>query len=219
MCKPCLSALTALPEADLARFDIGRVYMMRLTQRGDTTTEIRAGYHAGDGRKTLCGKKDGPWALTEREPRTKQCFVCDHRRRWNARDDDPNILSPRPVTPMKVLVDAGPLDPRLVEMLEAHPESLDARHAAEPLDDDAIWTNRWHDQHRRAEPIGRFTGSAGPLKPQPDRWLQWTISDRLEFGLDLEDALKRVPEWANDIERATTLYRRWSKESDGRKGR
>ena len=166
MCKPCLSALTALPEADLARFDIGRVYMMRLTQRGDTTTEIRAGYHAGDGRKTLCGKKDGPWALTEREPRTKQCFVCDHRRRWNARDDDPNILSPRPVTPMKVLVDAGPLDPRLVEMLEAHPESLDARHAAEPLDDDAIWTNRWHDQHRRAEPIGRFTGSAGPLKPR-----------------------------------------------------
>lgn len=216
MCKACLSALAALPEADLARFDIGRVYMMRLTQRGETATVIRAGYHAGDGRKTLCGKKDGPWALTEREPRTKQCFVCDHRRRWNARDDDPNILSPRPVTPIKVLVDAGLLDPRLVAMLEAHPESLDARHAAEPLNDDVIWTNKWQDLHRRAWPIGRFTGSTGPLKSQPDRWQQWTISDRLEFGLEVNDALKRLPDWANDIERATALYRRWAKEPDRR---
>jgi excisionase family DNA binding protein len=219
MCKPCLSALVALPEADLERFDIGRVYMMRLTLRGETATVIRAGYHAGDGRKTLCGKKDGPWALTEREPRTKQCFVCDHRRRWDARDDDPNILSPRPVTPMKVLVDAGPLDPRLVEILGAHPESLDARHAMEPLDDDAIWTNKWHDLHHRAEPIGRFTGPPGPLTSQPDRWLEWTISDRLGFGLDVDDALKRMPGWANDVERATALYARWAKEPGGRKAR
>ncbi len=217
MCKSCLSALAALPDADLSRFDIGQVYMMRLSLRGASATVIRAGYHAGDGRKTLCGKKDGPWALTEREPRTKQCFVCDHRRRWNARDDEPNILTPRPVTPMKVLVDAGPLDPRLVEMLEAHPQSLDARQATEPLDDNLIWSNRWQDAHQRAERIGRFTGPQGPFKPRPDRWLEWTISDRLGYGLTVADALERMPGWAIDVERAMALYAKWAKESPGRK--
>lgn len=218
MCKGCLTAIAALPEADLARFEIGQVYMMRLSLRGESATVIRAGYHAGDGRKTLCGKKDGPWALTEREPRTKQCFVCDHRLRWIARDDDPNILTPRPVTPMKVLVDAGPLDPRLVEMLEAHPQSLDARQSTEPLDDNLIWSNRWQGAHQRAERIGRFTGPQGPFKPRPDRWLEWTISDRVGFGLTVADALERMPGWASDVERAMALYAKWAKEPGGRKG-
>jgi excisionase family DNA binding protein len=218
MCKTCMTALAAISEADLIRFGVDDVYMLRLTYRGETATPIRAGYHSGDGRRTLCGKKDGPWALTERAPSATRCFVCDHRARWNARDDDPNRLTPRPLTPMKVLVDAGPLDPRLVEMLEAHPQSLDARQATEPLDDNVIYSNRWHNVHHRGERIGRFTGPPGPLTPQPDRWLQWTISDRLGFGLTVADALERMPDWANDVERATDLYAKWAKGAPHRRG-
>ena len=217
MCKTCLTALAALPEADLARFGVDHAYMLRLTNRGGTATPIRAGYHSGDGRRTLCGKKDGPWALTERAPSTTKCFECDHRMRWNARDDDPNILTPRPITPMKVLVDAGPLDPRLVDMFAAHPESLDGRHATEPLTDDLIWSNRWQELHHHAERIALFTGPPGPMRSQPNRWQQWTISDRLEFGLSTADAVARMPEWARDIERANALYTKWAKETPGSK--
>ena len=213
MCKTCMTALAAIPEADLARFGVGRAYMLRLIRRGETATPIRAGYHSGDGRRTLCGKKDGPWALTERAPTAAKCFECDHRERWNARDDDASMLTPRPFTPIKVLVDAGPLDPRLLEMFEAHPESIDARHAAEPLSDDLIWSKGWQEAHHQAERIAQFTGPPGPLKTQPDRWQQWTISDRLKFGLSTADAIARMPEWARSIERANVLYLRWAKEA------
>ena len=211
MCRTCITALAAVSEADLSAFGVERAYMLRLTHRGETATPIRAGYHSGDGRRTLCGKKDGPWALTERAPSATKCFECDHRERWNARNDDPNSLSPRPFTPIKVLVDVGPLDQRLVEMFEAHPESLDARQATEPLSDDLIWSNRWQELHHRAERIARFTGPPEPVKSQAGRWQQWTISDRLKFGLSVADALARMAGWARDIERANALYARWAR--------
>lgn len=153
MCPRCLTALAAFPDAEPARFGVGSVYMMRLSTRAGTQSPIRAGYHTGDGRRTLCGKRDGPWALTEREPRARQCFVCDHRRRWDARDVDANIIVLRPVTPLTVLVDAGRIDPRLRDLLERHPESLDARHAKEPLTEDVVWSSqRWEEiAHRGSD--------------------------------------------------------------------
>ena len=219
MCKPCLTSVAAMPAADLARFEIGRVYMLRLSQRGESATVIRAGYHTGDGRKTLCGKKDGPWALTEREPRTKQCFVCEHRRRWNARDLDPNILVPRPVSPLRVLIDAGPIDPRLLDLIERHPMSLDARVATEPLTKDAAWSNaRWDLVERTAQRIGPFSPPQGATSGPRGHWNTFTISGNPEVSLiTTELALERLPGWADGIERALVLYAKWSKEASVRK--
>jgi hypothetical protein len=59
MCPKCLTALAAYPEADVKSFGVEDAFMMRLTSRGGAPTAIRAGYHTGDGRRTLCGKKDG----------------------------------------------------------------------------------------------------------------------------------------------------------------
>jgi excisionase family DNA binding protein len=59
-CPSCLTTLGAFPEADLALFGIGRVYMMRTTTRGTTPTPLRAGYHDGNGRRTICGKDGRP---------------------------------------------------------------------------------------------------------------------------------------------------------------
>ncbi len=220
MCKACLTAMAAMPEVDLARFDIvQQVYMMRLAQRGEGKTVLRAGYHAGDGRKTLCGKRDGPWALTEREPRTKQCFACDHRRRWNARDLDPNILVPRPVSPLAVLIDAGPVDPRLVELIERHPTSLDGRLAKEPLTKDTAWSNdKWGQVQRTAERIGRFSPPQGTTSGPSSHWNTFTISANPDVSLITPElALERLPGWADDIERAMVLYSKWSKETSVRK--
>lgn len=218
MCKSCLTAIAALPEADLARFDIGRVFMMRLSQRGETATVIRAGYHAGDGRKTLCGKRDGSWALTEREPRTKQCFVCEHRERRERRDMGQNYIVPRPLTPLRLLLDAGPIDPRLEEVIVGHPGSLDARQAKEPLIDDAMWGTRdWERAFHGAAPIGEFAALPGLKLEQPERWSSYTVSDRNGIGPNTDRALELLPDWADGIERAAVLYARWSKESSGRK--
>ncbi len=220
ICKTCLTGLAGFPEADLARFDIGRVYMMRLSQRGESATVIRAGYHAGDGRKTLCGKKDGPWALTDREPGSKQCFVCDHRRRWERRNLDENYIVARPLTPLQILVDAGPIDPRLTDLIVRHQGSLEARQAMAPLNEQTIWGTRdWQRAFRDAEPIGKFAPPPILKTERPDRWASYTVSDVGEAGATTDLALKHLPGWADDIERAAVLYARWAKEPTARKPR
>jgi excisionase family DNA binding protein len=215
MCPRCLTALASSPDAELARFGVGSVHMMRLTSRAGTQTPIRAGYHTGDGRRTLCGKRDGPWALTEREPRARQCFVCDHRRRWDARDLDANAIVPRPVTPLTVLVDAGPIGPPLRDLLERHPQSLDARHAKEPLTEDVVWsTQRWEEVARTADRIGEFTPPKETRPPPLQRWSTYLISEGpLPGASDPEMALAQLPDWAESIERAMALYAKWARES------
>ena len=218
LCAKCLTAVASLPGADLALFGVGRVAMMRVTHRGTTVTAIRSGFHIGNGRRTLCGRRDGPWSPTERIPRTKQCFVCEHRERWEARDDDPNILAPRPLTPLRVLLDAGPIDPRLRALLEAHPGALDARQAREPLTE----RMRWRDDangasHAAGERIGQFS-DPGRLVRGSGQWPLFTISDREGVAFaTTQDALERLPEWAEAIERALVLYARWAKEPRARR--
>lgn len=212
MCPACLTALAAHPEADLARFGVQHAYMLRQTFRGTTPTRIRVGYHSGDGRRTLCVKKDGPWALTEREPRAKQCFVCDNRIRWNNRGLDRNYLVPRPHAPVQVLVDAGGIDPRLLEIIDQHSGVIEARQASEPLTERVAWNfDRWRDLHRRGAPVGTFGEPPAWVRPRSE-WLMYTISERPGVGETLEAALLRLPDWAHEVERAMALYARWAKE-------
>jgi hypothetical protein len=72
-----------MPEVDFATIPIGQVTMLRQTVRGEAVVLRRAGWHTGDGRKTACGKKDGPWRLTERRlSLAKMCFECREWQRW-----------------------------------------------------------------------------------------------------------------------------------------
>lgn len=195
--------------------------MVRLSSRAGTLAPIRAGYHTGDGRRTLCGKRDGPWALTDREPRARECFVCDHRRRWYARDLDANILVPRPVTPLTVLVDAGTIGPRLREVLERHPQALDPRHSKEPVTENVAWsTQRWAGVVHTANRIGAFTPPKGSWLSPPQFWGTHLISERpLPGAADPERALTQLPDWAESIERAMALYAHWANESARRRVR
>jgi excisionase family DNA binding protein len=214
MCPTCLTALAAMPEAELSKFGVDHVFMMRSTQRGGSATAIRSGYHTGDRRRTLCGRRDGPWALTERQPSRTECFVCDHRKRWDARDLDPNILVPRPLAPLRVLVDAGSIDPRLLVLFERHPRSLDARQSADALTKETTWNmGSWTAVHRAANPVAPFLGSGVRATSNPTGWPMYTISDRLGIGcLTTDQALERLDDGAGQIERATALYATWDKE-------
>jgi hypothetical protein len=220
MCPRCLTMLGGSSDAELPRFGVGAVYMMRLTNRAGTRTPIRAGYHTGDGRRTLCGKREGPWGLTEREPQARQCFVCDHRRRWEARDLEANIIVRRPVTPLTVLVDAGPIDSRLRDLFERHRQSLDARHAKEPLTEDVVWSmQRWEEVARTADRIGEFMPPKGSWLPPHQRWGTYLISEGPVPGAsDTEKALAQLPDWAESVERAMTLYGKWARESSRQRG-
>lgn len=82
MCPACLTAVARLPGVDLGSIPIGTVCMVRETRRGDSVTLIKLGWHLGNGRVTKCGKREGPWHLTERRPQKDICFVCGERRRW-----------------------------------------------------------------------------------------------------------------------------------------
>ncbi len=109
MCPTCLTTAAQLPHVDMRTLPIGQVAMLKETKRGQTVTAIRSGWHLGDGRSTSCGKRDGPWFLTEREPnQTKMCFVCDERRRWE-RERTPGTLEAESAgqPSWHVLLDAG----------------------------------------------------------------------------------------------------------------
>lgn len=82
MCPACLTAVARLPGVEMASIPVGTVCMVRETRRGDSVTLIKSGWHLGNGRVTKCGKRDGPWHLTERRPQRDICFVCGERRRW-----------------------------------------------------------------------------------------------------------------------------------------
>jgi hypothetical protein len=122
---------------------------------------------------------------------------------------------PRPVTPLRVLVDAGPLDPRLRGLLERHPQSLDARHTKDPLTEDVVWSSqRWEEVARTADRIGEFTPPKGTWLPPSQRWGTYIISEGSVPGAaDTEKALDHLPDWAESIERAMALYAKWARES------
>jgi excisionase family DNA binding protein len=83
MCADCLTAVAQMPGADVSSLPIRQVAMVRQMHRGEALVLRKAGWHLGDGRKTSCGKREGPWYLTEREPSPdKMCFECRERRLW-----------------------------------------------------------------------------------------------------------------------------------------
>ena len=105
--------------------------------------------------------------------------------------------------------------PPLRDLLERHPQSLDARHAKEPLTEDVVWsTQRWEEVARTADRIGEFTPPKGTRPPPLQRWSTYLISEGpLPGASDPEMALAQLPDWAESIERAMALYAKWARES------
>jgi hypothetical protein len=60
---------------EMSSIPIGTVCMVRETRRGDRVALIKTGWHLGNGRVTTCGKRDGPWYLTERAPQKVSAIV------------------------------------------------------------------------------------------------------------------------------------------------
>ena len=82
MCPACLTAAARMAGVEMDSIPITRVCMVREARHGDSVALIKTGWHLGNGRVTSCGKRDGPWHLTEREPHKEICFVCGEHRRW-----------------------------------------------------------------------------------------------------------------------------------------
>lgn len=129
------------------------------------------------------------------------------------RNNDPNQLSPRPLTPLRVLVDAGPVDPRLRAPFEAHPSSLDARQARELFTERTRWDTRGVvAQFHAGEALNSFAGYPSYLARPESDWFV-TVSERDGAAVAAIDAaLEQRRGQAETIERAMALYARWARE-------
>jgi excisionase family DNA binding protein len=94
LCPICLTTVSRMPGVAFETLPIGRtIAMVRQIRHGEGVALRKAGWHAGTGRKTNCGKAEGPWHLTERFPgRAQECFECREYGDWLA-ERDPNSLS------------------------------------------------------------------------------------------------------------------------------
>lgn len=117
MCPACLTAAARLPGVEMSSIPIGTVCMVRETRRGDSVTLIKSGWHLGNGRVTSCGKRDGPWHLTERRPQKDICFVCGERQQWEREKIKDSLEAMSAGKPRFTVVIDQPLEAPEVEAL------------------------------------------------------------------------------------------------------
>ena len=134
MCPACLTAVARLPGVDIGSIPIGTVCMARETRRGDAVTLIKSGWHLGNGRVTKCGKRDGPWHLTERNPRKDICFVCGERRRWEQEKIKGSLEAESAGKPQFTVLLDEPLEAPAIETLVRRvPSYFSVRRAVRPI--------------------------------------------------------------------------------------
>lgn len=135
ICPTCLTIASQAPGIDFASLPITYVCMVRQMKRGDTVTLRKSGWHTGDGRRTNCGKKEGPWHLTERRlSYDKQCFECREWERWRAEQrPDSEEHRARGRARWCVLLDSD-IDPSgVVELAGRAPGHVVVRQANRPI--------------------------------------------------------------------------------------
>lgn len=134
MCPACLTAVVRLPGVDIGSIPIRTVCMVRETRRGESVTLIKSGWHLGNGRVTKCGKREGPWYLTERSPRKDICFVCGERRRWEQEKIKGSLEAESAGKPrFTVLLDEGLVAPDLETLVRRVPSYFAVRRAVRPV--------------------------------------------------------------------------------------
>lgn len=219
MCPACLRAVARMPGVEMGTIPIGTVCMVRETRRGDSVALIKTGWHLGNGRVTSCGKREGPWYLTERAPQKEICFVCGERRQWERERIKDSLEAMSAGTPrFTVLVDRG-LDAAEVEILVRRvPGYFATRTASRQIsaEDFADYARGLH---------GLFAGSQVLQGTSPYSWSMApdiTISedpDVLGASEEHWGVMSRVTfvDWAaphvERAEKVQALRARWEKES------
>ncbi len=227
MCPACLTLVAQEPGVDLATVPIGLVAMLRQTRRGTTTTVIRTGWHMGDGRVTKCGKRTGPWALTERFPdRRKVCFECGERDRWEQEKHPDSVAALEADGSWSVLIDARMTDEAVVAFLRDAPGLFAARRAGRAIEasDGDDWGNGLRELFRGGQVVTqgrRFLDQFAPdlvvtenealLATQPEK--SWhKVAGPAAF----------IAHWTPAVERAfkvKALRDRWDREAKSRRRR
>lgn len=221
LCTTCLTLVSQQPSVDLASVPMHRVAMLRQTQRGTTATVIRAGWHLGDGRVTKCGKRTGPWALTERHPdRRKVCFECGERDQWEMEKVPDSVAAMEAGGSWSVLVDAHVGAHQIESFIQGAPGLFAARRARRAIDAADTESNArgLHELFREGESISqgrRYQERDAPsivviddpavLDGEPGRW----------WGLAMTPAvfMERMAPSVAHYTKAKVLRDRWDREA------
>ena len=221
MCAACLTAVARTAGVDMSSIPIGTVCMVREARRGDSVALIKSGWHLGNGRVTNCGKRDGPWHLTERAPRKDMCFVCGERRCWERErmKGSPaaqSMRSPR----WTVLVDQSVAVAEIEELGQRVPGFFAARRAIRSVtpEDFRHWNRGLHELFAAAQVIPGTSGASRTMAPDititadsdllkvgPGTWRLKTLPEFLEW----------VAPQVERVEKAKVLRARWDREASG----
>lgn len=91
-CDACLTRAVSGLHIPIDRLGAGNVTMRRLIRRPGTEDSVRReGWHVGDGTRTLCGRRDGPWQLTERRPTDRTACTSCSDRYWASLKAEPGV--------------------------------------------------------------------------------------------------------------------------------
>ena len=209
ICPACLTAVSQIPEVDFATIPIGQVAMIRQTVRGETVVLRKVGWHTGDGRKTACNKKEGPWYLTERRPSpAKMCFECREWQRWQA-ERVPGAIAALNVASARwsILLDADIESSDIEALIGKAPGVVVLRRAnrhLETVDLAGDWWSGLHSLFVESQVLARgttaapnfdpamvVTANANLLAQRPDRWRVQSPDDAVTWLTPIiDDALK-----------------------------
>jgi excisionase family DNA binding protein len=144
LCPICLTTVSQMPGIAFETLPIrSTIAMVRQMKRGEGVALRKAGWHTGNGRRTNCGKEEGPWHLTERFPdRAQECFECREYGDWLA-ERNPSSLSyqSRESARWSMLLDPD-VDPTpLLALAEKVPGFVVLRQSSRPIISDDLTSN------------------------------------------------------------------------------
>jgi hypothetical protein len=204
---------------EMGSIPITRVCMVRETRRGDSVALIKTGWHLGNGRVTSCGKRDGPWHLTEREPQKEICFVCGERRRWERERIKGSLEADAVGKPrFTILVDQSLAVAEVEALARRVPGFLAVRRASRDV--------RPVDVEDYGRSLHELFGAAHVIPGTSSFSWQWAPDITLTAGQDVLTASQGSPfvmtqaafiDWATPQvdreEKARVLRTRWNKEA------
>lgn len=220
MCPACLTATARLPDIDMASIPVGVVCMMRETRRGGAVTASKSGWHLGNGRTTSCGKRDGPWCLTEREPSPKlACFMCDERRRWERERIPGTIAAESAGRPAwSVLIDASVETDGVAQLIRQAPGLFAARRTDRMITPEDL--ERYGAGARELFDRGELLTTAAPSAPQfaPDLVVTSAVDPLVSATgwktvLGPDGFVERMQPFVERSAKAFALRQRWDREA------
>jgi excisionase family DNA binding protein len=222
MCPACLTTVARAPGVEMGSIPITAVCMVRETRRGDSVTLIKSGWHLGNGRVTSCGKRDGPWHLTEREPQKEVCFVCGERRSWEREGIKGSLESESAGKPrFTVLLDQSVSAAEVEALARRAPGFLAVRHASRALTPEAFdhYDRGLHELFGAAQVVPGTSGYSWQWAPDitltADAHVLAASQDR-PFVMTQAAFVEWVAPQVERAEKAKVLRDRWDREASAR---